>query len=72
MGARHHPRNLRRKCIYIVFIDDENPVNPSQKELEESLIGLWYEEFPYEDVTESASPIMRYQPSPSSSGLSSG
>ena len=28
------------------------PVPPSQQEMEKSLIGLWYEEFDYEDVTE--------------------
>ena len=33
--------------------------NPSQKEIEESLVGLWYEEFEYEDVTEKGKPFNR-------------
>ena len=30
----------------------DTPAIPSQQGMEESLIGLWYEEFEYEDVTE--------------------
>ena len=37
----------------------DNPVSPSQQELEESLVGLWYEEFDYEDVTEEGKPFNR-------------
>ena len=37
----------------------DNPVSPSQQELEESLVGLWYEEFDYEDVTEDGKPFNR-------------
>ena len=32
---------------------------PSQQEMEESLTGLWYEEFNYEDVTENGKPFNR-------------
>ena len=39
--------------------NDDTPANPSQQELEESLIGLWYEEFAYEDVTEEGKPFNR-------------
>ena len=35
----------------------DNPVIPSQQGMEESLIGLWYEEFDYEDVTEDGKPF---------------
>ena len=35
----------------------DNPVIPSQQELEQSLVGLWYEEFDYEDVTEDGKPF---------------
>ena len=33
---------------------------PSQQEMEESLTGLWYEEFNYEDVTENATRDLRW------------
>ena len=36
---------------------NDNPAIPSQQEMEESLIGLWYEEFDYEDVTENGKPF---------------
>ena len=39
--------------------ESDNPSYPSQQEMEESLIGLWYEEFDYEDVTESGKPFNR-------------
>jgi len=39
--------------------NDDTPTIPSQQELEESLIGLWYEEFAYEDVTEDGKPFNR-------------
>ena len=39
--------------------ESDNPSVPSQQEMEESLIGLWYEEFDYEDVTESGKPFNR-------------
>ena len=35
----------------------DNPSIPSQQGMEESLIGLWYEEFEYEDVTEDGKPF---------------
>ena len=38
---------------------DESSALPSQQEMEQSLIGLWYEEFEYEDVTESGKPFNR-------------
>ena len=37
----------------------DNPAIPSQKEMEESLIGLWCESFDYEDVTEDGKPFNR-------------
>ena len=37
----------------------DNPSIPSQQGMEESLIGLWYEEFEYEDVTEDGKPFNR-------------
>ena len=35
----------------------DNSTLPSQQEMEKSLIGLWYEEFDYEDVTEDGKPF---------------
>ncbi len=35
----------------------DNPATTSQQELEKSLIGLWYEEFDYADVTEDGKPF---------------
>ena len=32
---------------------------PSQQEMEDSLIGLWYESFDYKDVTEDGKPFNR-------------
>ena len=37
----------------------DNPAIPSQKEMEESLIGLWCESFDYDDVTEDGTPFNR-------------
>ena len=37
----------------------DNTVLPSQQEMEKSLIGLWYEEFDYKDVTEDGKPFNR-------------
>jgi len=37
--------------------NEDNPVNPNQQGLEESLVGLWYEDFDYEDVTEGGKPF---------------
>ena len=37
--------------------NEDTPVVPSQQGMEESLIGLWYEEFEYEDVTENGKPF---------------
>ena len=39
--------------------NDDNPSIPSQQEIEKSLVGLWYEEFDYEDVTEDGKPFNR-------------
>ena len=39
--------------------DDDTPTAPTQQEMEESLVGLWYEEFEYEDVTEYGKPFNR-------------
>ncbi len=50
-------------CGASVFIsctsNDDNPALPSQQEMEASLIGLWYEGFAYEDVTEDGKPFNR-------------
>ena len=35
------------------------PSTPSQQGMEESLVGLWYEDFDYEDVTEDGKPFNR-------------
>ena len=45
--------------VFTACTDDtsDNPAIPSQQELEESLIGLWYEEFDYEDETEDGKPF---------------
>ena len=37
----------------------DTPATHSQQEMEESLIGLWYEEFDYEDTTEDGKPFNR-------------
>jgi len=37
----------------------DNPAILSQEEMEKSLIGLWYEEFDYKDVTEDGKPFNR-------------
>ena len=39
--------------------DNDNSNSPSQQEIEKSLIGLWYEEFDYKDVTENGKPFNR-------------
>jgi len=45
-------------CVFTsCSANDDNPTTPSQQEMEESLIGLWYEEFDYEDVTEDGKPF---------------
>ena len=50
-------------CSISVFTacssDIDNPAIPSQQELEKSLVGLWYEDFSYEDVTEDGKPFNR-------------
>jgi len=38
---------------------EDNPATPSRQEMEESLVGLWYEEFAIEDVTEDGKPFNR-------------
>ena len=37
----------------------EDPTRPTVQEMERSLVGLWYEEFAYEDVTEAGKPFNR-------------
>ena len=37
----------------------DNPVVPNPQELEQSLIGLWWDEFEYADVTEAGVPFSR-------------
>ena len=44
-------------CIGACSDKDDNLALPSQQEMEESLIGLWYEEFDYKDVTEDGKPF---------------
>ena len=38
---------------------EDNPSSDNTKDLEQNLIGLWYEEFDYEDVTENGKPFNR-------------
>ena len=38
---------------------DDNAATPSQEDIEKSIIGLWSEEFNYEDVTEAGKPFNR-------------
>lgn len=37
----------------------DNIASPSQQEMEQSIVGLWYEEFEYKDVTEDGKPFNR-------------
>ncbi len=37
----------------------DDPINPKVQELENSIVGLWHEEFAYEDVTEEGKPFNR-------------
>lgn len=49
-------------CIVSVFTscrDDSNTSLPRRQELGKNLIGLWYEEFAYEDVTDDGKPFNR-------------
>ena len=39
--------------------NNDTPSTPSQQEMEDSLIGLWYESFDYKDVTEDGKPFNR-------------
>ena len=39
--------------------NDDNAVTPSQQEMDDRLVGLWCEEFKYEDVTENGKPFNR-------------
>ena len=39
--------------------NNDDPTIPNQQEMEQSLVGLWYEEFEYEDVTEAGKPFNR-------------
>ena len=38
---------------------NDSPALPSQQEMEKSLVGLWYEDFEYKDVTEEGKPFNR-------------
>ena len=37
--------------------DSDSPANSNRQKMEENLVGLWYEEFNYEDVTEDGKPF---------------
>ena len=37
--------------------DSDSPANSNRQKMEENLVGLWYEEFDYEDVTEDGKPF---------------
>ena len=39
--------------------NDDNSVLSKQQEMEKSVVGLWYEEFEYKDVTENGKPFNR-------------
>ena len=39
--------------------NNDNSILPSQQEMEKNLVGLWYEEFDYKDVTEDGKPFNR-------------
>jgi hypothetical protein len=39
--------------------NNDNYILPSQQEMEKSLVGLWYEEFDYKDMTEDGKPFNR-------------
>ena len=36
---------------------NDAPALPSQQEMEKSLVGLWYEDFEYKDLTEEGKPF---------------
>ena len=46
-------------CSNIDNMTGEEPMTPTVQEMERSLVGLWYEEFAYEDVTEAGKPFNR-------------
>ena len=39
-------------CMVACTHKSDNPANTSQQELEQSVVGVWCEEFDYKDVTE--------------------
>ena len=39
-------------CMVACTPKSDNPANTSQQELEQSVVGVWCEEFDYKDVTE--------------------
>ena len=39
-------------CMVACTDKSDNPANTSQQELEQSVVGVWCEEFDYKDVTE--------------------
>ena len=45
--------------VFTSCANDDNPAPPSQQELEQSLVGLWWDEFEYADVTEAGVPFSR-------------
>lgn len=47
------------QVVVLTSCSDNDDSTPSQQEMEESLIGLWCEEFEYEDVTEDGKPFNR-------------
>ena len=45
--------------VFTSCSNEDNTALPNQQEIEKSVIGLWYEEFEYEDVTEDGKPFNR-------------
>ena len=46
-------------CTVLTSCKNDDSASQSQKEMEESLVGLWYEDFAYEDVTEDGKAFSR-------------
>ena len=46
-------------CLTSCSDNNDSPALPSIEEMEQSLVGLWYEEFDYKDVTEDGKPFNR-------------
>jgi len=45
--------------MMVACTDNTDTTRPSQQEMEKELVGLWYEEFEYKDVTEKGKPFNR-------------